>query len=743
MSITPDKAPESLLASDPNALFLQRTDEINELLDSGASLSGHERNCFFLNTGDGRFASASATSGFDFSDDARAVARSDWDHDGDLDLWFANRTAPRLRFLRNNGNHDAHFVALRLRGTSSNRDGIGARVVIKSGKRTLLRSLRAGEGFLGQSSKWLHFGLGTEPTIDSIVVHWPGGKSESFSGAVADGWFALKQSEGRAKRWQRPKREIRLTKRPFALPESSEQAAVRLCARMPIPSLTCYDSAGKAETIVPAKGRGLFVSIWASWCPACQSEFAEFAAKKSQLEKAGFDMLALCVNGLGEGDETTFAEAEARLGKYGIKIAHRRADTKLLEQLRIIANRIIAQNDPLPLPSGFLLDPNGDVAAFYRGPAPVKRLLEDVATLALADPAAIFRAGLPSKGTWIGNTRRHPLDRLVNEFIDADFTDVGLAFARKHEKAFASPTSYAEVFSRVGNRYAAADKLDAAIGNYRDALAIDDKSPTTHFNLALAFERQLKVDEALVEYRRAIALDPSITVAHLNRGAILARGDAAQLKAGIASLQEAVRLNPNLGASHYHLGMALERAQQFPQALQHYRRAALLAPDHLGNAMQLAHVLERGGQFGDALAEYGKIREIYPDSVQVSFQTGLVLEKLKRPAEAARYYRASLTHQPKFVPALNNLAWLLATSKDPKVAALPEAVELAMRAAKLTKFKQAPILDTLATAHFAAGQRQLARETLNQAIPLARAAGHAAFATELEAKLQSYQDSQN
>ena len=66
-----------------------------------------------------------------------------------------------------------------------------------------------------------------------------------------------------------------------------------------------------------------------------------------------------------------------------------------------------------------------------------------------------------------------------------------------------------------------------------------------------------------------------------------------------------------------------------------------------------------------------------------------------------------------------------------------------MRAAKLTKFKQAPILDTLATAHFAAGQRQLARETLNQAIPLARAGGHAAFATELEAKLQSYQDSQN
>jgi tetratricopeptide (TPR) repeat protein len=738
MSITPDKAPESLLASDPNALFLQRTDEINELLDSGASLSGHERNCFFLNTGKGRFATASATSGFDFYDDARAVARSDWDHDGDLDLWFANRTAPRLRFLRNNGSPDAHFVTLRLRGTTSNRDAIGARVEIKSGGRTILRSLRAGEGFLGQSSKWLHFGLSANTAIDSLVVHWPGGKSEAFAGGAADAWFTIEQGTGKAVKWQPPERNVALPSRSFALPASGEQAAVRLCARMPIPTLTCLDAAGNEEPIVPAKGRGLFVSIWASWCPACHSEFTEFAAEKSQLEKAGFDMLALCVNGLGEGDETTFANAEARLRKYGIKIAHRRADTKLLEQLRIIANRIVAQNDPLPLPSGFLLDSNGDVAAFYRGPASVTRLLEDAATLSLADPVAIFRAGLPYKGTWIGNTRRHPLDRLVNQFIDADFTNSGLAFARNHRDAFASPANYAEVFSRVGNRYAAADKLDAAIGNYREALAIDDKSPSTHFNLALAFERQLKVDDALVEYQRAIDLDPSITVAHLNRGAILARGDASQLQVGIAALQEAVRLNPNLAVSHYHLGIALERAQQFPAALHHYQRAALLAPDHLGNAMQLSHLLERGGRLEDALTEYWKIRKIHPSSAQVAFQAGLVLEKLKRAGEAATAYRDSLALNGDYVPALNNLAWLLATTEDSKIRESAAALRHAARAAELTGFKQAPILDTLATAQFAAGKKGAAIATLQKAILLARSGDRELFAAELEKKLKQF-----
>ena len=157
MSITPDEAPESAYASDPNALFLKRTDEINDLLNSGASLSGHEPNCFFLNTRSSRFATASAASGFDFVDDARAVVRADWDGDGDWDLWFSNRSAPRVRFLRNNNPPENHFVGLRLVGVTSNRDAIGARVEVRLKAREqhrLVRSVRAGHAFLSQSSKW-------------------------------------------------------------------------------------------------------------------------------------------------------------------------------------------------------------------------------------------------------------------------------------------------------------------------------------------------------------------------------------------------------------------------------------------------------------------------------------------------------------------------------------------------------------------------------------------------------------
>ena len=108
---------------------------VSRLMDSGASWSGHERNCAYLNLGDGRFADVSAVAGFDFLDDARAVARVDWDGDGALDAWVKNRTSPALRFLRNQTGGPAHAVTLELQGTECNRDAVGARVELRAGGR--------------------------------------------------------------------------------------------------------------------------------------------------------------------------------------------------------------------------------------------------------------------------------------------------------------------------------------------------------------------------------------------------------------------------------------------------------------------------------------------------------------------------------------------------------------------------------------------------------------------------------
>ena len=87
------------------------------LVTEGYSWSGQERNVAFLNTRDGRFANVSQISQTNFKDDGRALGIVDWDQDGSLDLWYRNRTAPRLRVMRNRGNSRAS-VSLRLRSTT-------------------------------------------------------------------------------------------------------------------------------------------------------------------------------------------------------------------------------------------------------------------------------------------------------------------------------------------------------------------------------------------------------------------------------------------------------------------------------------------------------------------------------------------------------------------------------------------------------------------------------------------------
>ena len=147
-----------------------------KLVRSGHSWSGSERNRFFLNGGQGRFHEMSHLAGLDQIEDGRGLALVDWDHDGRLDLWYRNRSAPRLRLMLNRRESPAS-IAIKLEGTTSNRDGIGAVVELLPAQKTklLVRSVKAGDLSLSQSSKWLLFGLGDETGYTHASVIGPGG----------------------------------------------------------------------------------------------------------------------------------------------------------------------------------------------------------------------------------------------------------------------------------------------------------------------------------------------------------------------------------------------------------------------------------------------------------------------------------------------------------------------------------------------------------------------------------------
>ena len=159
------------------------------------------------------FADASAVTGLDFPDDGRGLAVVDWDQDGDLDLWFSNRTGPRVRFLRNDSNSKNSYVAFRLRSESANPDAIGAEVELffkGEDDERHIRTLRAGSGFISQSSKWVHFGVPEGREISHAIVRWPAGESSEHRGVTAGQRWTLRDTSPEPEAWQGAQRTLAL-----------------------------------------------------------------------------------------------------------------------------------------------------------------------------------------------------------------------------------------------------------------------------------------------------------------------------------------------------------------------------------------------------------------------------------------------------------------------------------------------------------------------------------------------------
>ena len=154
---------------------------INQLIRQEYSWCGHEPNVFYKRVtpadgGAAKFYDFSGVSGLDFADDSRAFAVTDIDGDGNLDIVLKSRLGPQVRVLRNNCGVGKRSIALRLRGTKSNRDGIGARVEVNG----RVQYLNAGSGYLSQHSKQLHFGLG-EAGEAAVKITWPSGVKQEFA----------------------------------------------------------------------------------------------------------------------------------------------------------------------------------------------------------------------------------------------------------------------------------------------------------------------------------------------------------------------------------------------------------------------------------------------------------------------------------------------------------------------------------------------------------------------------------
>jgi len=156
------------------------------------SLNGFERNALFWNRGEGGFADVGFLTGSNLIEDGRGVAVADFDRDGRLDLVVQNLDKPAA-LLMSRGTA-GNWLQLELEGTTSNRDAVGARAIVRLGAQQQLRQVAAGSGYLAVSSPVLHFGLGDAEVVDSIEIVWPSGTRDRFSDVRANQRLSIRES---------------------------------------------------------------------------------------------------------------------------------------------------------------------------------------------------------------------------------------------------------------------------------------------------------------------------------------------------------------------------------------------------------------------------------------------------------------------------------------------------------------------------------------------------------------------
>jgi hypothetical protein len=141
----------------------------------------------FRGMGDGKFVDVSRGAGsvLDVKTVARGACFADYDNDGKVDAFVVN-LGSRATLLHNTSEEKNHWIALKLKGRKSNRDGIGARVEVSANGRKQIAERVAGSGYLSQDDGRIHFGLGAAVKAEKITIRWPSGHVQVLDNVTGD-----------------------------------------------------------------------------------------------------------------------------------------------------------------------------------------------------------------------------------------------------------------------------------------------------------------------------------------------------------------------------------------------------------------------------------------------------------------------------------------------------------------------------------------------------------------------------
>ena len=614
---------------------------LNELIRADHSWSGHERNVLLANNGDGTFADVSSALGMDFLEDGRSFALLDIDHDGRLEVVIKNRNAPQLRIMHNAMDELGDAICFRLRGTTSNRDGIGATLEVRAGNLHQTKSLQIGSGFLAQHTKELFFGLGRSQEPVAVTVHWPSGTKQHFTALPRNSRIQLEEGVVTYKADPFAKTaqlygdvESRtISSVPERLPSDF---GTWLIDPLKAPSFTLPDVNGHMVTLASQQGQAVLLNFWSTDDSGGHSRLKGFDSARGALAAVKLTVLAVNVNAPSEqGNARAFVRAQQL--SYPVLFA----TEDLAGIYNIVYRYLFDRRANLPLPTSFLLDREGMIVKIYQGSLPMDKLLADARSIPVT-PANRITAALPFPGTLhqgvfsrndftygVAMFQHGYLDQAVESFEqvisrqpdDAEaHYNLGtlnlrrqdFAQARQHlKRTLELKPNYPEAWNNLGMLAAQEGHPDEAVQSFQQSLAERPAYTTALLNLGNLYRHERSFAEAETYLTRALALQPDDPEANYSTGMLYAQQN--QLDKAADYLQKAITLRPDYPEAQNNLGVLFVHEQKYDQAKEQFLTCIRLSPKFSNTYLNLAQLYVVQGDRGKARSTLEGLLKLKPD----------------------------------------------------------------------------------------------------------------------------------
>ena len=572
---------------------------INEFLRSDFTWSGYERNCAYLNNGDGTFTEAAALLGLDCLDDSRSFALADLDHDGRLEIVLKNRSAPQVRVLENRMEPLPASILFSLRGTKSNRDAIGAVVELHDGANSQRKTVAAGSGFLAQHSKSLSFGVGDDLSAGrrmfEATVFWPSGLTQKFTELPSGHHIRL--TEGSVSLEAIPFRPRRVSGSPAAIEvgESPDtQGETWLVDPVRAPEFTLTDQRGLRHTLQVHAGRTMLLVFVGKGCEQSAVQLAVLSAGLSLLNDQGVDVLAVRAGQTADSPSATS------------QIAIADADGQTLAVYGIFYRFLFERRREMPSPAAFLLDGESRVVKVWSGRVEVDEVVTSIK--AMPDTAA-SRLQLASAfpGTYFGKPLHHNFFTYGVAYFRYGFLDHASDF---FERAIAKKPDDAGSFYNLGLIALKQNRGEDAKAKLEKAASLDPGNANAWNNLGVAYGRLGDYDHALSSFRQALSKSPGHLLALENEVKLLQfQGKSVEAQ---AVLEAAIRCDPTTTSLHTSLAMVWVGRNDLQSARREFERGLALEPQNVEALNGLGVVLLKLGDGATAKVNFESCLKLAP-----------------------------------------------------------------------------------------------------------------------------------